>query len=84
MNNRLHHMLVIFKIAALLLFLTSGAPGAAQSAGKANGGAISLGLVSEISRQEIEEHFREFASYVARRLSAANEIEGKVVIAPRP
>jgi phosphonate transport system substrate-binding protein len=68
-------------MAALLSFLMSGALEAAQTAGKAGGDAIALGLVSEISRQEIEDHFREFAGYVARRLSSS---EGRVIIAPRP
>lgn len=84
MNRPRHHSLLIFAIAALLPVLTPGAPNAAQTAGAVKREAISLGLVSEISQKEIEEHFREFARYVARKLSSATEFEGRVVIAPRP
>jgi phosphonate transport system substrate-binding protein len=76
-------MAVIVKLAVLLLALGPVGLEAAQTADKPRDQAISLGLVSEIARQEIEDHFREFARYVARRLSTASEIEGKVVIAPR-
>ena len=43
---------------------------------------LSLGLVSETHQKEIEEHFRDFVSYVAHKLSSRSEIEAKVVLAP--
>jgi phosphonate transport system substrate-binding protein len=84
MNRDRHHISLILAFAALFLALRPGAPIAAQAAATAKGNAISLGLVSETSQKEIEEHFREFARYAARRLSSATAIEGRVVIAPRP
>jgi phosphonate transport system substrate-binding protein len=54
---------------------------AAQSGSKLEVKTITLGLVSETNRSAIEEQFREFARYVARRLSPGSEIEGKVIVA---
>jgi hypothetical protein len=45
---------------------------------------LSLGLVSETHRKDIEEHFRDFVDYLARNLSPGSEIEGRVVTAPTP
>jgi phosphonate transport system substrate-binding protein len=43
---------------------------------------ITLGAVSTINEKEIENHFRDFVLYVARKLSPLPVIEGKVVVAP--
>jgi phosphonate transport system substrate-binding protein len=53
----------------------------AQTGNKVEIKTITLGLVSEINRSTIEDHFRDFVRYVARRLSSEPEIEGKVVVA---
>jgi phosphonate transport system substrate-binding protein len=45
---------------------------------------LTLGIVSETHRKEIEEHFRDFVRYVARKLSSGREIEAKVVTAATP
>jgi phosphonate transport system substrate-binding protein len=45
---------------------------------------LSLGMVSETHRKEIEEHFREFVRYTGRKLNSGAEIEAKVVTAPTP
>jgi phosphonate transport system substrate-binding protein len=42
---------------------------------------ITLGLVSETNQQDIAEHFRDLARYVARKLSAPADAEGQVVVA---
>ena len=84
MNRWRRHIWLIFAFAALFLALRPGAPIAAQRAGTAKSDAISLGLVSETSQKEIEEHFREFARYAAKRLSSATATEGRVVVAPGP
>lgn len=41
---------------------------------------LTLGLVSEIKQKQIEEHFREFVSYLARK-SLGQEIAGRVLVA---
>ena len=45
---------------------------------------LSLGIVSELSRAQVADHFSEFVRYVAGKLSSAPDIEGKVVIASTP
>src|SRR6266508_5069965 len=42
---------------------------------------ITLGLASQVNQKEIEEHFRNCADYIARRLLAPANGEGKVIIA---
>jgi phosphate/phosphite/phosphonate ABC transporter binding protein len=54
----------------------------AQMAKGAEAKSIKLGLISEINKSAIEEHFREFTRYVARRMSPGTEDQAKVVIAP--
>lgn len=73
-----------FIVAALLCNLTAVANALAQAREAAEPRTLSLGLVSETHRQEIEEHFRDFVRYVARKLASGPEIEGKVVVAPTP
>lgn len=41
---------------------------------------ITLGLVSEVNQKEIAAHFHNFARYVARRLYAPADADGKVVV----
>ena len=45
---------------------------------------LSLGIVSEVHQKEIEEHYRDFVGYLARKLSAASDVEAKVIIASTP
>jgi len=74
-------------ILVLTLFLAVAAlpqDAAAQTAKSAEAKSITLGLISEINKSAIEEHFREFTRYVARRMSPGSENEAKVVIAPTP
>jgi phosphonate transport system substrate-binding protein len=61
-----------------------GGDASAQTSSKIEIKTITLGLVSEINRSAIEDHFREFVRYVARRLSSGSAVEGKVVVAPTP
>ncbi len=53
-----------------------------QTPKNAEAKSITLGLVSDTNPSAVQEHFREFVRYVARRLSAGSENEAKVVIAP--
>jgi phosphonate transport system substrate-binding protein len=57
---------------------------AAQSVKSATNKAIHLGLVSEINKTAIEEHFRDFVRYVSRRIAPGAEADDKVIIAPTP
>ena len=68
----------------VLLTGLNGGEAAAQTAKRAEAQAIQLGLVSEINKAAIEEHFREFARYVARRIVPGSEADAKVIIAPTP
>lgn len=43
---------------------------------------ISLGIISETNRAQIEERFSDFVRYVAAKLDPASRVEGKVLIAP--
>jgi len=71
---------------ALALALTSATGGAAFGQSSKNGEikALQLGLVSEINKSAIEEHFRDFVRYVSRRIAPGAEAGAKVVIAPTP
>ena len=70
---------VIFAI--LLLEMIVSANVAAQRRERLEAKTLSLAIIGESHRQEIEEHFREFVNYVARKLSSGSKIEGKVVVA---
>jgi len=72
---------------AIGFFLSSvlcGADVLGQTSGRVEVRTLTLGIVSPIDQKEIEKHFREFVEYVARKLSSAAKIEGKVVIAATP
>ncbi len=59
-----------------LLFLSSHSVWAQTS--------FSLGIISEVNQKEIETHYRDFVRYVARKVSSAPNMEGRVVVAPDP
>ena len=82
MNTQRNSISLTLGIGALLLALTPGARAAAPAPETVKLRTLSLGIVSEIPPQQIEEHFRDFARYVARKLSSTSDIEGKVVVAP--
>ena len=63
-----------------VLVLCSGAPGAGQTPQKSETTNITLGIVAATHQKEIEEHFREFVSYVARKLPSSAAFAGKVVV----
>lgn len=55
---------------------------AGQGMERAKAQTLTLGIVSESHRAQVEGHFQDFARYVAGKLSAAPDFEGKVMIAP--
>jgi phosphonate transport system substrate-binding protein len=69
---------------ALFIGVILAANLAAQTGAAAETKSLSLGMVSEIHRKEIENHFREFVQYIARRLDGGSEIEPKVLTAATP
>jgi phosphonate transport system substrate-binding protein len=70
-----------FFVVALILSLAGAASGAAQTREAGEVKTLSLGLVSETHREEIQKHFQDFVRYVTRKLSSGSAIEGRVVIA---
>ena len=66
----------------LALALLSAGAAFGQSSKNGEIKALQLGLVSEINKSAIEEHFRDFVRYVARRIAPGTETAAKVVIAP--
>jgi len=70
-----------FFVVALIVGLAGAASVAAQVPEGAEGKTLSLGLVSETHREEIQKHFQDFVRYVTRKLSSGSAIEGRVVIA---
>ena len=80
---RVELTVVCFVLVLSLTCFDSG-KAAAQASKSAETKAIRLGLVSEINKTAIEEHFRDFVRYVARRVTPGAEGDDKVIIAPTP
>jgi phosphonate transport system substrate-binding protein len=57
---------------------------ALQGVAAAQTKGLTLGLVSEINRSAIEEHFLDLARYVGRRAAPGGELTGRVVVAGTP
>jgi predicted nucleotidyltransferase len=78
----------LLNLGFITLALLSGSIGisnlAAQPREMVEVKTLTLGMVSETHRKEIEEHFRDFVRYVTRKLSSGREIEAKVVTAATP
>jgi len=71
-----------YAIAALLFDITLGSHVMGQTPGGVEAKTITLGIVAPLNQKEVEEHFRGFVRYVARKLSSASAIEGRIVVAP--
>jgi phosphonate transport system substrate-binding protein len=70
-------------VPAILLFdIILGSRAMAQTPGRFEAKTITLGIMTEINQKEIEEHFQDFVRYLARKLSSASKIEGRIVLAP--
>jgi phosphonate transport system substrate-binding protein len=78
MTRPRHPIAHLFGVTALLCSLISVPATAGQTTVKIK--SISLGLVSATSQKEIEAHFQNFASYIARKLGSGPDTEGKVVV----
>ncbi|MGH7873739.1 MAG: hypothetical protein ACREQO_16165, partial [Candidatus Binatia bacterium] len=73
-----------FKFAVTVLALCLGAEAQGQIRNQGETKTLSLGVVSEVNRAMVVDHFRDFAVYVARRLTPGANVEGKVILAPTP
>jgi phosphonate transport system substrate-binding protein len=71
-----------YAIVALLFDITLGSHVMGQTPGGVEAKTITLGIVAPMNQKEVEEHFRDFVRYVARKLSSASAIEGRIVVAP--
>ena len=71
-----------YAIAAILFDITLGSHVMGQTPGGVEAKTITLGIVAPMNQKEVEEHFRDFVRYVARKLSSASAIEGRIVVAP--
>jgi phosphonate transport system substrate-binding protein len=69
-----------FSVLLALFIICSDSPAVGQTPQKPITATITLGIVAETHQKEIEEHFREFVRYVARKISPATALEGKVVV----
>src|SRR6266850_1725834 len=82
--KRQRRRLFVIAIAALLFGAIRGSNAVGQTPSRVEVRTLSLGIVSEVHQKEIEEHYRDFVGYVARKLSAASDVEAKVIIASTP
>lgn len=83
MKRHKHCSPLIFGIAVFLFAATPAVKAAAEAPKTVSIKALSLGIVSDVSLDQITAHFQDLARYVARKLSSTSDIEGRVVVAPR-
>ena len=77
-----HARKIAFFFPILLFEVVLGSHAMGQTPGRVEAKTITLGIVAETNQKEVEEHFRDFVRYVARKLSSASAIEGRIVVAP--
>jgi phosphate/phosphite/phosphonate ABC transporter binding protein len=73
---------LVSAITAVVVFNVAGSNAAGQRPDNLEAKTITLGIVSKTNQREVEEHFRDFAHYVARKLFPLSDTEGKVVVPP--
>ena len=81
-TGQTRRLAVVYAIATLLFDIILGSHAVGQTPGRVEAKTITLGIVSPTNQKEIEEHFRGFVRYVARKLSSAPAIEGRIVVTP--
>jgi len=81
-TRQTRRLAVVYAIATLLFDIILGFHAVGQTPGGVEAKTITLGIVAPMNQKEIEEHFRDFVRYVARKLSSASAIEGRIVVAP--
>jgi phosphate/phosphite/phosphonate ABC transporter binding protein len=73
-----------FVTGALLFGCILSGNAAGQTAARLETATLSLGIISETHQKEIQAHYRDFVDYVARKLSSASAVEGRVVVVATP
>ncbi len=81
-TRQTRRLVFVYAIASLLFDIVLGSHATGQTPGRVEAKTITLGIVAERNQKKVEEHFRDFVLYVARKLSSAPAIEGRIVIAP--
>ena len=78
------HVRRLAVVPALVLFfdIIVGSRAVGQTPGRLEANTITLGIVAETNQKEIEKHFQDFVRYLAKKLSSASKIEGKIVVTP--
>jgi ABC-type phosphate/phosphonate transport system substrate-binding protein len=71
-------------VPAILLFfdIILGSRAVGQTPGRPETNTITLGIVAETNQKAIEAQFQDFVHYLAKKLSSASKIEGKIVVTP--
>lgn len=83
MTKQNSRLCIIFALATLLPGMIRCVAFAAQSSPpRVEVNTLTLGIVSEVYQREIEERFRDFVRYLAKKLSPGSDFEGKVMVAP--
>jgi len=81
-TRQTRRLAAVYAIAALLFDITLGSHVIGQTPGRVEAKTITLGIVAPMNQKEVEEHFRDFVRYAARKLSSASAIEGRIVVTP--
>ena len=85
MTQRPKYFLVFLSaVAVLAMGFSFGSEALGQVQNKADAKTLSLGAIAEINRSRVEDHFHDFVTYVARRLTPGTNIEGRVALAATP
>ena len=79
-TRQIRRLAFVYAIATLFFDIILGSHAPGQTRGRVEAKTITLGIVSPVNQKEIEEHFRDFVRYVARKLSSAPAIEGRIVV----
>jgi ABC-type phosphate/phosphonate transport system substrate-binding protein len=80
-TRQTRRLAVVYAIATLL-FIILGSHAVGQTRDRVEAKTITLGIVAETNQKEVEEHLRGFVRYVAKKLSSAAAIEGRIAMAP--
>ena len=68
--------------AVLLFDIILGFRAWGQTPGRSEAKTITLGIVAATNQKEIEAHFQDFVRYLARKLSSASRLEGRIALVP--